>query len=320
VQHLVRRRRRRLAPELLHKPIAGNQLVRPQEQQRQQSALAPGANRDLGTAIANDLEWAKQAKIQTFTTVRNEPAHVHRPRRLPRRARKARRDHLLWARQLQTLSLGVQIPPICFGIAFPAIALFVERLGCWTGDRTYRALAKRWSKVMLMLFAVWVVTSTILSFEWQPAALRRSQRPGRRQVRTVRVRGERHRDLRRTHDLRQRWHRTLNRARAAPNCGAGPARQRDLIGLSRLTSGFGLSRTRRHALSGAGAAPEHLRTAASAAKANTSIIEHETTALDDLRERRRLACRRLLRPGEAGARWLSRSSRRLPPIRAAARH
>ena len=34
-----------------------------------------------------------------------------------------------------------------------------------TGDPTYKALAKRWSKVMLILFAIGVVTGTILSFE-----------------------------------------------------------------------------------------------------------------------------------------------------------
>ena len=39
--------------------------------------------------------------------------------------------------------------------------------GLWlrTGDPVYRTIAKRWSKVMLALFAVGVVTGTILSFE-----------------------------------------------------------------------------------------------------------------------------------------------------------
>jgi cytochrome d ubiquinol oxidase subunit I len=74
-------------------------------------------------------------------------------------------EHLLWARELQALSLGVHIPLVCFGIAFPAMVLFVEGLWLRTGDQTYRALAKRWSKVMLILFAVGVVTGTILSFE-----------------------------------------------------------------------------------------------------------------------------------------------------------
>ena len=73
--------------------------------------------------------------------------------------------YLLEARQMQALSLGVHIPLVCFGIAFPAMVLFCEGLWMRTGDETYRRLAKRWSKVMLILFAVGVVTGTILSFE-----------------------------------------------------------------------------------------------------------------------------------------------------------
>ncbi len=73
---------------------------------------------------------------------------------------------LLEARQMQALSLTVHIPIVCFGIAFPAMMLFVEGLYLRTGDATYKALAKRWSKVAMTLFAVGVVTGTILSFEF----------------------------------------------------------------------------------------------------------------------------------------------------------
>jgi cytochrome d ubiquinol oxidase subunit I len=73
---------------------------------------------------------------------------------------------LLEARRMQAMSLGVHIPLVCFGIAFPAMFLFVEGLYLRTGDATYKALAKRWSKVALTLFAVGVVTGTILSFEF----------------------------------------------------------------------------------------------------------------------------------------------------------
>jgi cytochrome d ubiquinol oxidase subunit I len=72
----------------------------------------------------------------------------------------------LLARRMQALSLAVHIPIVCFGIAFPAMILFVEGLYLRTGDVTYKALAKRWSKVALTLFAVGVVTGTILSFEF----------------------------------------------------------------------------------------------------------------------------------------------------------
>jgi cytochrome bd ubiquinol oxidase subunit I len=74
-------------------------------------------------------------------------------------------EHLLEARQMQALSFAVHIPLVCFGIAFPSMVLFVESLYVRTGDEIYRTLAKRWSKVMIALFAVGVVTGTILSFE-----------------------------------------------------------------------------------------------------------------------------------------------------------
>ena len=77
----------------------------------------------------------------------------------------ASQEYLLEARQMQALSLGVHIPLVCFGISFPAMVLFVEWLYNRTGNPTYKALAKRWSKVMLILFAIGVVTGTILSFE-----------------------------------------------------------------------------------------------------------------------------------------------------------
>jgi cytochrome d ubiquinol oxidase subunit I len=73
---------------------------------------------------------------------------------------------LFAARQMQALSLAVHIPLVCFGVAFPAMVLFMEGLWLRTGDPVYKALAKRWSKVMLILFAVGVVTGTILSFEF----------------------------------------------------------------------------------------------------------------------------------------------------------
>lgn len=73
---------------------------------------------------------------------------------------------LFEARQMQAISLAVHIPIVCFGIAFPAMFLFIEGLYLRTGDTVYKALAKRWSKVAMILFAVGVVTGTILSFEF----------------------------------------------------------------------------------------------------------------------------------------------------------
>src|ERR687897_777757 len=74
-------------------------------------------------------------------------------------------DYLFQARQMQALSFAVHIPLVCFGIAFPSLVLLAEWLHLRTGNPVYRQLAKRWSKAMLALFAVGVVTGTILSFE-----------------------------------------------------------------------------------------------------------------------------------------------------------
>jgi cytochrome bd ubiquinol oxidase subunit I len=74
-------------------------------------------------------------------------------------------DYLLQARQMQAMSFAVHIPLVCFGISFPAMVLYLEGMWLRTGDPLYRAIAKRWSKAMLILFAVGVVTGTILSFE-----------------------------------------------------------------------------------------------------------------------------------------------------------
>ena len=74
-------------------------------------------------------------------------------------------QYLDQARQMQALSFAAHIPLVCFGIAFPSIVLFVEWHGHRTDDPIYGVLARRWSKIMLALFAVGVVTGTILSFE-----------------------------------------------------------------------------------------------------------------------------------------------------------
>ena len=75
-------------------------------------------------------------------------------------------EHLLEARQMQALSLAVHIPLVCFGVAFPAMVLFMEWLARRRGDELLMALARRWSKAMIGLFAIGVVTGTILSFEF----------------------------------------------------------------------------------------------------------------------------------------------------------
>jgi cytochrome d ubiquinol oxidase subunit I len=73
--------------------------------------------------------------------------------------------YLLQARQMQAMSFAVHIPLVAFAISFPAMVLFVEWLGMRSGDGLYTTLARRWSRVMVTLFAVGVITGTVLSFE-----------------------------------------------------------------------------------------------------------------------------------------------------------
>ena len=74
-------------------------------------------------------------------------------------------QYLHQARQMQALSFAVHIPLVAFGISFPAMVLFAEARWLRTGDTLYRTLARRWTRIMVALFAVGVITGTILSFE-----------------------------------------------------------------------------------------------------------------------------------------------------------
>src|SRR3954452_4099408 len=71
---------------------------------------------------------------------------------------------LLPAREQMTLSLGFHIILSCFGVAFPALIYIAHRRGLG-GDADALVLAKRWSKVAAVLFAVGAVSGTVLSFE-----------------------------------------------------------------------------------------------------------------------------------------------------------
>ncbi|WP_433217126.1 cytochrome ubiquinol oxidase subunit I [Dactylosporangium sp. CS-047395] len=69
------------------------------------------------------------------------------------------------ARTQMALSLGWHIIIASFGVAMPAITLFMEWRGYRTGQVEYRLLARRWARAMGVLFAVGAVSGTILSFE-----------------------------------------------------------------------------------------------------------------------------------------------------------
>lgn len=71
---------------------------------------------------------------------------------------------LLAARNQMAVSLGWHIVLAAFGVAFPAMIFVLHRRGL-RGDDDALKLAKRWSKVAGVLFAIGAVSGTILSFE-----------------------------------------------------------------------------------------------------------------------------------------------------------
>jgi cytochrome d ubiquinol oxidase subunit I len=77
----------------------------------------------------------------------------------------AQNTYLRDASQLQSLSFAVHIPLVCFGIALPALIAYFEWRFLRTGDELYRTIARRWTRIMAALFAIGVITGTILSFE-----------------------------------------------------------------------------------------------------------------------------------------------------------
>jgi len=58
------------------------------------------------------------------------------------------------ARSQMGLSLGWHIVLACFGVGLPALTLFAEWRGLRKKDPVYGLLARRWAKVMGVLFAV----------------------------------------------------------------------------------------------------------------------------------------------------------------------
>ncbi|ORV95399.1 cytochrome ubiquinol oxidase subunit I [Mycobacterium kubicae] len=69
------------------------------------------------------------------------------------------------ARQQMAVSLGFHIILACFGVAFPTMIYVMHRRGVVRDDPTALRLAKRWSKVSAVVFAIGAVSGTVLSFE-----------------------------------------------------------------------------------------------------------------------------------------------------------
>src|SRR5690349_6780539 len=62
-------------------------------------------------------------------------------------------------------SLAFHLAFAVFGVGLPVMMLAAEGLHLRTGDGTWLALARRWSKAFAVLFAVGAVSGTIISFE-----------------------------------------------------------------------------------------------------------------------------------------------------------
>jgi cytochrome bd ubiquinol oxidase subunit I len=70
------------------------------------------------------------------------------------------------ARSQMAFTLGFHIVLASLGVAFPAIMLIANYRGLRRDDADALLLARRWSKVVAVTFAVGAVTGTVLSFEF----------------------------------------------------------------------------------------------------------------------------------------------------------
>ncbi|AWW41314.1 cytochrome ubiquinol oxidase subunit I [Streptomyces cadmiisoli] len=70
------------------------------------------------------------------------------------------------ARSLMAFTLASHIILVPLGVALPLITLIMHGYGLRRGDATALLLARRWSAVMAVQFAIGVVTGTVLSFEF----------------------------------------------------------------------------------------------------------------------------------------------------------
>lgn len=70
------------------------------------------------------------------------------------------------ARSMMAFTLASHIILVPLGVALPLITLVMHGRGLRRGDATALLLARRWSAVMAVQFAIGVVTGTVLSFEF----------------------------------------------------------------------------------------------------------------------------------------------------------
>ncbi len=72
---------------------------------------------------------------------------------------------LLAARSQMAFTLGFHIILACLGVGLPTLVLVANWIGIRRNDAVALLLARRWSTVMAVTFAVGAVTGTVLSFE-----------------------------------------------------------------------------------------------------------------------------------------------------------
>ncbi len=81
-------------------------------------------------------------------------------------------DTVTAARSLMGLSLAFHIAFTAIGIGLPFLLFLAEGISLHTGNDTYREMARNWTRVAAVLFAIGAVSGTILSFEfgllWSP--------------------------------------------------------------------------------------------------------------------------------------------------------
>src|SRR6201995_2599448 len=74
-------------------------------------------------------------------------------------------SHLTAGRSQIGTSLSFHLFFAVLGVGLPLMVLIAEGMHLSTGDPVWRALARRWSKVFAILFAVGAASGTIISFE-----------------------------------------------------------------------------------------------------------------------------------------------------------
>src|SRR5205814_2441276 len=72
---------------------------------------------------------------------------------------------LIAARSQMAFTLGFHIILACLGVGLPTLVLIANGIGLSRRDPIALLLARRWSLVMAVTFAVGAVTGTVLSFE-----------------------------------------------------------------------------------------------------------------------------------------------------------